>query len=92
MTDGISFKAIATRAAEFVLFALALYFTVEGLTLQGGEGPQYMPNAAYAISCFGISRLMAWRRAKDNPVPIMLEIVAFALFVRFNFAAATGLA
>lgn len=91
MSDSISFKAIAARAAEFVLLALAFYFTVEGLDPQGDKAAQYMPSAAYAISCFAISRLLSWRRAKDNPFPIMLEMVAFAVFVRLNFAAATGL-
>lgn len=91
MESGISFKAIAARAAEFALLALAFYFTVEGLyPLEGGEA-QYMPSAAYAISCFGLSRLLAWRRAKDNPFPIMLEMVAFAVFVRFNFEAALAI-
>lgn len=91
MENGISIKAIAARTAEFALLALAFYFTVQGLSPVGDAGAQYMPRAAYAISCFGLSRLLAWRRAKDNPVPIMLEIVAFALFVRFNFAAAIAL-
>ncbi len=91
MESGISIKAIAARTAEFALLTLAFYFTVQGLSHQGETGAQYMPNAAYAIVCFAISRLLAWRRAKDNPFPIMLEIVAFAIFVRFNFAAALAL-
>ncbi len=91
MPEGISFKAIALRAAEFTLLALAFYFTVQGLGPSGDAGAQYMPSAAYAISCFVISRLLAWRRSKDNPFPIMLEMVAFAVFVRLNFAAAIAL-
>lgn len=91
MENGIDFKAIAARTVEFVFLMLALYFTVDGLwPVEEGQA-QYMPSAAYAISCFGISRLLAWRRSKDNPFPIMLEMVAFAVFVRFNFEAALAI-
>ena len=82
----IDFRMIALRGLELALFVAALAFIIPGAGAQADYPNGFMPAGAYAITCFALSRLLAWRRTKENPFSVLLEIVAFAVFARLHYA------
>lgn len=90
--DGIDFKAIALRGLELLLFITALYFAVPRADALIDYPNGFMPAGAFSITAFALSRVIAWRRTKDNPFPHLLEIAAFAVFARLSYAAFATLA
>jgi len=89
--EGINFKAIALRGLELLLFVAALAFAVPKAASVADYPTGFMPAGAFAITCFAFSRIIAWRRARANPFPILLEIAAFAVFARLNYGAFAAL-
>ena len=89
--EGIDFRTVALRGLELLLFVAALVFLLPDAAAVADYPNGFMPAGAYAITCFAFSRLIAWRRTKENPFPILLEIAAFAVFARLNYVAFAGL-
>lgn len=89
--DGINFKAVALRGLELLFFITALFFAVPQAETIADYPTGFMPAGAFAITAFALSRVIAWRRTKDNPFPILLEIAAFAVFARLSYGAFAAL-
>lgn len=78
------------RTSELTLFIFALVFTVPSPSSTTEPIP-YLPAGAFAITCFTLSRIIAWRRRKENPIAALAEVAVFAIFSIVNYIAAHSL-
>lgn len=90
--ESMDFRTITLRGLELFLFVAALVFLLPDDAAISDYPNRFMPGGAYAITCFAVARLITWRRTKENPFPLLIEIAVFAVYARLNYAAFAGLA